>query len=148
MAVGVFLAVSLFLGVGGPVGGWLEEALRLLIGRAVALAPLALILIGIALILDHPLLAARPMRLGVGVGAVALVIALAGGSLGIGGVARESWFDGGLGARGGYIGELGYWATSTHGGRLRHGAARGRRVDRLGDPHLGRLPRRGRPARR
>jgi DNA segregation ATPase FtsK/SpoIIIE, S-DNA-T family len=110
----VFLAVSLFLGFGaGPVGGWLEDGLRLLVGRAVALAPLTLILVGIALILDHPLLAARPLRLGVGIGAFALLVALAGGSLGMGGTERVSWFDDGLGGRGGYIGELGYWATSS-----------------------------------
>ena len=37
-------AVSLFLGFGaGPVGGWLEDGIRLLVGRAVALAPLVLI---------------------------------------------------------------------------------------------------------
>ena len=36
----IFLAVSLFLGFGaGPVGGWLEDGTRLLVGRAVALAP-------------------------------------------------------------------------------------------------------------
>ncbi len=110
----MFLAVSLFLGFGaGPVGGWLEDGLRLLVGRAVALAPLTLILVGIALILDHPLLAARPLRLGVGIGAFALLVALAGGSLGMGGTERVSWFDDGLGGRGGYIGELGYWATSS-----------------------------------
>ncbi len=106
--------MSLFLGFGaGPVGGWLEDGLRLLVGRAVALAPLTLILIGIALILDHPLLAARPLRLGVAVGAVALLVALAGGSLGMGGTERVTWFDDGLSGRGGYIGELGYWATSS-----------------------------------
>jgi DNA segregation ATPase FtsK/SpoIIIE, S-DNA-T family len=109
----VFLAVSLFLGFGaGPVGGWLEEGLRLLVGRAVALAPLALILVGVGLILDHPLLAARPLRLGVAIGSAGLLIALAGGILGTGGAARAEWFDDGVGARGGHLGELGYWATS------------------------------------
>ena len=113
VAVGIFLGVSLFLGVGGPVGGWLEEGLRLAVGRGVALAPAALIAMGIALMLDHPLLAARPMRLGLAIGAGAVLIALAGGSLGIGGTPREAWFDAGLSERGGYIGEAGYWATST-----------------------------------
>lgn len=105
--------MSLFLGVGGPVGGWLEEGLRQCIGRGVALAPAALIATGIALMLDHPLLAARPMRLGLAVGGAALLIALAWGGLGLGGVERVTWFDAGLTERGGYIGEAGYWATSS-----------------------------------
>ena len=82
-------------------------------GRGVALAPAVLIAMGIAFMLDHPLLAARPMRLGVGIGAAALLIALGGGSLGLGGAERVTWFDGGLTERGGYVGEAGYWLTST-----------------------------------
>jgi S-DNA-T family DNA segregation ATPase FtsK/SpoIIIE len=113
VAVGIFLGVSLFLGIGGPVGGWLEDGLRLAIGRGIALAPALLIAMGIALMLDHPLLAARPMRLGLSIGFGAVLIALAGGSLGIGASDRTSWFDAGLSERGGYLGELGYWATST-----------------------------------
>jgi S-DNA-T family DNA segregation ATPase FtsK/SpoIIIE len=96
------------------VGGWLEDGLRLLIGRAVALAPAVLIALGVALILDHPLLAARPLRLGLMVGAGALLIALAAGSLGLGGAPRTGWFEGDvISERGGYLGELGYWATSS-----------------------------------
>ena len=115
VALGVFLGVSLFLGFGaGPVGGWLEDGLRLLIGRAVALAPAVLIALGVALILDHPLLAARPLRLGLMLGAGALLIALAAGSLGLGGTPRTGWFEGDvISERGGYLGELGYWATSS-----------------------------------
>jgi len=113
VAVGVFLGVSIFIGFGaGPVGGWLEDGLRLLIGSAVALAPAVLIALGIALILDHPLLAARPMRTGLLVGGIALLIALAAGILGSGGD-RDTWFDAGLSDRGGYIGELGYYGTSN-----------------------------------
>jgi S-DNA-T family DNA segregation ATPase FtsK/SpoIIIE len=113
VALGVFLGVSIFLGFGaGPVGGWLEDGLRLLVGRAVALAPAVLIALGIALILDHALLAARPMRTGLLIGGVALLIALAGGVVG-GGAERDTWFDAGLSERGGYIGEMGYYATSS-----------------------------------
>ena len=113
VAVGIFLGVSLFLGMGGPAGSLLEEGLRQLVGRGVALAPAVLIAMGIAFMLDHPLLAARPMRLGVAIGAGALLIALAGGSFGMGGTERVTWFDAGLTERGGYIGEAGYWFTST-----------------------------------
>ncbi len=113
VAVGVFLGVSIFIGFGaGPVGGWLEDGLRLLIGSAVALAPAVLIALGIALILDHPLLAARPMRTGLMIGGIALLIALAAGILGSG-AERDTWFDSGLSERGGYIGELGYYGTSN-----------------------------------
>ena len=113
VAVGVFLGVSIFIGFGaGPVGGWLEDGLRLLIGSAVALAPALLIVLGIALILDHPLLGARPMRTGLLIGGVALLIALAAGILGSG-AERDTWFDAGLSERGGYIGELGYYGTSN-----------------------------------
>ena len=114
MALGIFLGVSLFLGFGaGPIGGWLEDGLRLLMGQAVALAPAILIALGIALILDHPILAARPMRLGLAIGGAALLIALASETLGLGGAPRESWFDSGISDRGGYLGEAGYWATSS-----------------------------------
>ena len=115
VALAIFLGVTLFLGFGiGPVGGWLEDGLRLLIGRAVALAPLALIAVGIALILDHPLAAARPLRLGAAIGAAAILIALAGGVFGLGGIERDAWFSRDVvSERGGYLGELGYWATSS-----------------------------------
>ena len=115
VALAIFLGVTLFLGLGiGPVGGWLEDALRLLVGRAVALMPLALIAVGIALILDHPLAAARPLRLGVALGAGALLIALAGGALGMGGGERTAWFDReSVSELGGYLGETGYWVTSS-----------------------------------
>jgi S-DNA-T family DNA segregation ATPase FtsK/SpoIIIE len=119
VALAIFLGVTLFLGFGGPVGGWLEDALRLLVGRAVALMPLALIAAGIALILDHPLAAARPLRLGVALGAGALLIALAGGALGLGGGERTAWFDReSVSELGGYLGETGYWATSSTVGDL------------------------------
>ena len=115
VALAIFLAVSLFLGFGaGPVGGWLEDGTRLLVGRAVALVPLALIALGVALILDHALLSARPMRLGLVVGSVALLVALAAGSLGLGGTTRQGWFESHVvKERGGFVGEAGYWATNT-----------------------------------
>ncbi|HSI31408.1 MAG TPA: DNA translocase FtsK 4TM domain-containing protein, partial [Miltoncostaeaceae bacterium] len=115
VALAIFLGVTLFLGFGiGPVGGWLEDGLRLLIGRAVALAPLALIAVGVALILDHPLAYSPPLRLGAALGAAALLIALAGGVFGLGGIERDAWFSNDVvSERGGYLGELGYWATSS-----------------------------------
>jgi S-DNA-T family DNA segregation ATPase FtsK/SpoIIIE len=115
VALGTFLAVSLFLGFGaGPVGGWLEDGLRLLVGRGVALAPAAAIALGVALILSHPLVSAGPFRLGMAIGSGALLIALAAGSFGLGGAERTGWFDPDVvRERGGHLGELGYWATSS-----------------------------------
>ena len=52
VAVGIFLGVSLFLGLGGPAGSLLEEGLRQLVGRGVALAPAVLIAMGIAFMID------------------------------------------------------------------------------------------------
>ncbi len=47
----------------GPVGGWLEDGLRLLIGSAVALAPAVLIALGIGLLAAlWPAVAAMRMR--------------------------------------------------------------------------------------
>jgi S-DNA-T family DNA segregation ATPase FtsK/SpoIIIE len=115
VALGIFLAVSLFIGFGaGPLGGWLEDGLRLLVGRGVALAPAASIALGVALILSHPLVSAGPFRLGMAIGTAALLIALAAGSFGLGGAERTGWFDPQVvRERGGHLGELGYWVTSS-----------------------------------
>ena len=95
------------------MGGWLEDGLRLLVGRAVALAPAVLIALGIALILDHALLAARPMRTGPADRRHRAADRPRGRGRSGGGAERDTWFDAGLSERGGYIGELGYYATSS-----------------------------------
>jgi DNA segregation ATPase FtsK/SpoIIIE, S-DNA-T family len=60
------------------------------------------------------LASAPPLRLGAALGAAALLIALAGGVFGIGGIERDEWFSSQVvSERGGYLGELGYWATSS-----------------------------------
>ena len=54
------------------------------------------------------------MRLGLIVGSVALLVALAAGSLGLGGATRQGWFEPDVvKERGGFVGEAGYWATNT-----------------------------------
>jgi S-DNA-T family DNA segregation ATPase FtsK/SpoIIIE len=114
IALGAFLGLSLFTGLGGgPVGHGLETLIRLLVGRAVAIAPLALVLAGLALILHGGLLAARPFRLGAAVTSAALLLALAAGSIGLGGETRRGWFDPRvMKARGGVVGELEWYVTA------------------------------------
>lgn len=111
--MGVLLGLSLFLGFGvGPLGEWMETGVRLLVGQAVALAPLVLVVVGIATILAHPLMAARPLRLGLIIGGEALLIALAAGLMGLGTAERAGWFDARtMEGRGGILGESGYWIT-------------------------------------
>ncbi len=150
VALAIFLGVTLFLGFGiGPVGGWLEDGLRLLIGRAVALAPLVLIAVGVALILDHPLASSPPLRLGAALGAAALLIALAGGVFGLGGIERDEWFSRDVvSERGGYLGELGYWATSSTVGDIGTGIIVAGGLIAAADPDLRRLAGPPRPPRR
>lgn len=115
VGLGLFLAASLFLGLSvGPVGAGLETAIRWVVGVGVALAPLVLVAVGLALILRHPTLSSPPLRLGLGVLGTALVVAFAAGTFGIAGADRTQWFDPAvMPERGGYLGELGYFATAS-----------------------------------
>lgn len=95
------------------MGEWLETGGRLLVGQVVAIAPLVLVVVGIATILAHPLMAAQPLRIGLIVGTEALLVAFAAGLVGLGGVDRVGWFDSEtMQGRGGIFGEAGYWVTS------------------------------------
>ncbi len=115
LGLGAFLAMTLFVGVSvGPVGEGLETAVRLFVGRGVALAPLVLVAIGIALIFDHEILRRAPFRAGVIVLTCAGTLALAAGSLGLGGRARAGWFDSTvMQGRGGVLGEIQYYVTGN-----------------------------------
>ncbi len=114
LGLGSFLAMTLFVGVSvGPVGHGLEAAVRMIVGRGVALAPLVLVAGGIALIFDHEILHRRPFRLGAIILGLAGTLALAAGSLGLGGRVRTSWFDPlVMRGRGGAVGEFEHWITS------------------------------------
>ena len=106
--------LAIFVGVGvGPVGEWIDSGLRLLVGRGAALVPLALVLVGIATILAHPLMSARPFRLGLIIGAESLLVGMAAGLMGFGGAPRDGWFEAAtIKSRGGVLGDAGYWLTS------------------------------------
>ncbi|MFV0372563.1 DNA translocase FtsK, partial [Microbacterium sp.] len=119
VALGAFLAAQLFLGFGvGPIGGWLEDGVRLGVGRLTIVAPFLLIALGVFVILDDDVLRVAPLRLGVAVGVVGLCTALAAGSFGLGGVTRSDWFTVRvMQGRGGVIGESVWFMTgSTIGG--------------------------------
>lgn len=114
MGLGILLGLALFLGFGvGPVGDWLETGTRLLVGQAVAVVPAVLVGLGLLTILAHPLMGARPLRMGLAIGGQALLIALAAGLMGLGTAERAAWFDSTtMQGRGGVLGEAGYWLTS------------------------------------
>ncbi len=115
VGLGAFLAMTLFLGVSvGPLGGGLETLTRLGVGRAVALAPLALIALGVGIIFGWKILDTRPFRFGAGALVAAMLLALAAGSFGIGGRTRAGWFDTTvMQGRGGVLGEIEYFITSN-----------------------------------
>ena len=115
IGLGILLASSLFLGFGvGPVGGAFEDMVRALVGLAVVLTPFALAAAGLALILRLPAIHSPPFRLGVAIGAVALVVAFAAGTFGVGGPLAGSRFDiASVSQAGGYVGEVGYVVIGT-----------------------------------
>ena len=115
VGLGAFLAMTLFLGVSvGPLGGGLETLTRLGVGRAVALAPIALVALGVGLIFGWKILDTRPFRAGAGALVGAVLLALAAGSFGIGGRTRAGWFDTTvMQGRGGIVGEIEYFVTAN-----------------------------------
>jgi len=116
LGLGAFLAMTLFVGVSvGPVGDGLETGVRMFVGRGVALAPLVFVAVGILLIFDNEILRRSPFRVGMIVLTAAGTLALAAGSLGLGGRTRTGgWFDPTvMQGRGGIIGELQYFVTGN-----------------------------------
>jgi S-DNA-T family DNA segregation ATPase FtsK/SpoIIIE len=115
VAAGVFLGAVLFLGLnGGPVGRGLEDLVRLGIGRAVAFAPVIMVAAGVGIILRDDLLKAAPFRTGAALTGGAVLLALAAGSLGLGGPDRVGWFASDvMMRRGGLLGEVLYAVTGN-----------------------------------
>ena len=109
---GLVLALALYMDAAGPVGGWLTEVMRLAVGRATGVVPVALVALGLAMILNHRVAASSPMRLGLALLSGAGLGALAGGAFG--GPARTGWFAGdSVFERGGHVGELVWFAASS-----------------------------------
>ena len=114
IALGAFLGAVVFAGVGGGVfGQYLEEGVRVFVGRAVGLAPLVLVAIGIHLIVRIPVFDARPFRLGAGIVGLAILLGLASGLFGTGMDTSLGWFDmAEIQATGGAIGAALWWAAA------------------------------------
>ncbi|MEX1142379.1 MAG: DNA translocase FtsK [Thermoleophilaceae bacterium] len=117
VAFGCFLAVVLYSGeTGGRVGEAAGDALRFLLGDVAYLAPVGAIAAGVILVVPDVLPALRPFRAGAACLTLGLALGLSAGSLGLGpGAApHEPLLDSSyVSARGGVLGELLYWASSS-----------------------------------
>jgi S-DNA-T family DNA segregation ATPase FtsK/SpoIIIE len=115
IAVGVFMGVVLYgNGDGGRLGHALAVALGWSVGRAKALAPLALVGAGGAMLMRPVLPAMRPLRTGSICLFCAIVLALAAGTLGVSsgqGTAASHWSSHYLQAHGGAAGQALYEAA-------------------------------------
>jgi S-DNA-T family DNA segregation ATPase FtsK/SpoIIIE len=115
IALGVFLGAVVFASIGGgAVGQYLEEFIRVFVGRGVGLAPLVMIAIGVHMIVRIPVFDARPFRIGAGIVGLAIVLGLASGLFGAGMETAQGWFDmTEMQATGGVIGAGLWWATDS-----------------------------------
>ena len=117
VGAGLLLGFVLWTGSeGGAVGQALVDGLRFLVGAVAYLIPLFVIGTGVALAARPHLESPRRMRTGAIVLMLALTLAFAAGSLGLGpdAAAQRDLFDTGqMMDRGGVAGETLYWATST-----------------------------------
>jgi S-DNA-T family DNA segregation ATPase FtsK/SpoIIIE len=120
VALAVFLAFVLYGGwQGGRAGDALIDGLGWAVGVVRYLAPVALAVAGIVLVLRPVLPAVRPFRSGGVCLFAALTLALAAGTLGLGpGGDTVAWDREWVTERGGAAGEGLYWATSTLLGQL------------------------------
>ena len=115
VGIGVLLAAQIYLGFGvGPLGGWLEQLLRLVVGRLVLVLPPMLAALGGVLIFDEDLLQLAAIRVGSVVLTLSLCTLLAAGMFGIGGAPHTGWFRPPImEMRGGAVGES-VWFGSAH----------------------------------
>jgi DNA segregation ATPase FtsK/SpoIIIE, S-DNA-T family len=114
-ALGVFLAFVLYLGAaGGSVGGAASDGLRLLLGQVAYCVPVALVAGGLVVVARTLVPSLRPVRAGTACLFAASTLALAAGTLGLGGrdAGTGLWAAVTLKAHGGAIGALLYWTTS------------------------------------
>jgi DNA segregation ATPase FtsK/SpoIIIE, S-DNA-T family len=115
IALGVFMGVVIYgAGGGGGVGHALAVALGWSVGRAKALAPLALLGAGGAMLMRPVLPAMRPLRTGSVCLFAAIVLALAAGTLGVSsgqGTGASHWSSPYLQAHGGALGQALYEAA-------------------------------------
>lgn len=116
VAAGVFLAFPLYAGWdGGAAGGGLVDGLAWLIGELRYAAPVFLLAAGGLIVLAPVLPTLRPFRAGGLCLAIALLLGLSAGTLGLGpdGTHGAFWVRSTFEVRGGIAGESLYWCTST-----------------------------------
>jgi len=115
--VGVYLVFVLYFGwQGGRLGSGLAEGLLYTIGLVAYTVPVALFAAGAILIFQPDLPSTKPLRTGSLLLLAGLLLAFAGGTLGVGGGRADSvaYFDAGwFPEHGGVIGESLYWLTAT-----------------------------------
>jgi S-DNA-T family DNA segregation ATPase FtsK/SpoIIIE len=115
VAVGIFLGGVAYLGwSGGALGHGAMSVLELLGGRLAYVAPVALIVAGGCLLSRDIRPPARPLRAGTLCLAVALTLAFAAGTLGLGPgttPAAHFWGAATIKARGGALGGMEFWAA-------------------------------------
>jgi DNA segregation ATPase FtsK/SpoIIIE, S-DNA-T family len=116
IGLAVYLGYVIYLGWnGGTVGDGSETALEYAVGGGAIVAPVALGLAGVALILRPFLPSPRSVAVGVVAIACGLLLALAAQTAGLGaeGVRKELFDPDFFPHHGGGIGETLYWATTT-----------------------------------
>ena len=115
IALGIFLGAVVFASIGGgAVGQYLEEFIRVFVGRGVGLAPLVMVAVGVHLIVRIPVFDATPFRIGAGIVGLAIVLGLASGLFGAGMDTAQGWFDmTEMQATGGVIGAGLWWAAAS-----------------------------------
>ena len=115
--LGIYLVFVLYFGWdGGRLGSGIRDGLQYVIGLAAYAIPVALFAIGAVLIFKPSLPSTRPLRTGAGFLLGGLLLAFAGGTLGMGGSRPESlaYFDSGwFPDHGGAVGESTYWLIAT-----------------------------------
>jgi S-DNA-T family DNA segregation ATPase FtsK/SpoIIIE len=116
VAVGVFLAFPVYLGWdGGAVGQAATDGLAYLVGRVALGVPVTVVAAGALFVLRPVLPAVRPFRAGALCLFLALTLALAGGTFGLGppGVRHGYWDATFFQPRGGIVGDALLYAVAT-----------------------------------
>ncbi len=117
VAAGVYAAFVLYLDWdGGRVGSWMETALDYSVGRVAFVVPVMVFGLGLALIARPMIRAPRALNVGALLVLLALLLAFAAGTLGLGPdrPVRDGYFEPRFyTVHGGAVGEALYWASTT-----------------------------------
>jgi DNA segregation ATPase FtsK/SpoIIIE, S-DNA-T family len=117
IALGVYASFVLYLGWdGGAVGRGMETALSYSVGQVEYFVPLMVFGLGLALVAKPMIRAPRALNVGALLILLALLLAFAAGTLGLGPdrPVRDGYFDARFyTTHGGFVGETLYWAATT-----------------------------------